>query len=362
MIQRILIAVAIFVVVIFVIAFFAAGGYIEIKERKDTYTNPLAFLHDENATSPFDFTDSEEIASGTESVSLFGINLPKFPSFELEPIEPPAPFDDDIFISSLDEDRSFSSIQNELLGLESEVDELQKKLDEAQTFGTPSPFREQIMFSKFSNGTRDTNPSSEYIVIGASATNRAPINITGWSLQSALTGVRVFIPTGVPTFKMGGLGSISDVYVEPGKDVVLSSGPSPVGSSFRENICTEYMEQFQTFVPSLSSSCPSPSEELPGTLQNLQKYGASCVDFVETLDSCKYYLGSLPSDLNIECERFIKNALTYNGCVERHQWRPSFSLGDWRIFLGQPFELWQNNRDVLRLLDKEGRTVDVWSY
>lgn len=359
MIQRILIAVAIFLAIVFIISFFAAGGYEEIKERKDAYTNPLAFLYDENAPSPFDETDAE---ATTTSASLFGIPLPTLPPFELEEVDFENALGDTSFISSFDGERSFASIQNELLGLESEVDNLQEQLDETKTFGTPSPMREQVVFSKFSNGVRETNPTSEYIVIGASITNNAPINVTGWSIQSALTGARAFIGTGVPTFKMGALGSISDIYIEPGKDAVITTGVSPVGVSIRENICSGYLEQFQTFTPTLTSSCPSPSEELPGTLQNLQKYGVSCVDFVETLNRCEYYLGSIPTNLSDECGGFIKNALTYNGCVERHQWRPSFSLGDWRVFLGRPTEMWQNNRDVLRLLDKEGRTVDVWSY
>jgi len=366
MVQRILIVIAVFIVVLFIFSFFAAGGYREIKERKDTYTNPLAFLYDDNAPSPFDTTEGEESredgATTTNTISFFGISFPSLPPFELEEIDVPESFGDTQFIASFDGERSFASIQNELLGLETEVDALKVELSEAQTFGTPSPMREQVVFSKFSNGVRETSPTAEYIIISASLTNTAPINITGWSVQSALSGRRAFIPTGVPTFKMGALGSISDVYLEPGKNAVITTGVSPVGVSIRENICSGYLEQFQTFIPPVSASCPAPSEELPDTLQNLQQYGASCVDFVETLRRCEYFLGSIPSDLSDACVHFIKNALTYNGCVERHRWRPSFSLGDWRIFLGRPFELWQNNRDVLRLLDKEGRTVDVWSY
>ena len=59
---------------------------------------------------------------------------------------------------------------------------------------------------------------------------------------------------------------------------------------------------------------------------------------------------------------FIRNSLTYNGCAARHSWRPSFSGDTWRIFFGAPSELWSNSHDVIRLLDNEGRVVDVWSY
>ncbi|HEX8591602.1 MAG TPA: lamin tail domain-containing protein [Candidatus Paceibacterota bacterium] len=34
----------------------------------------------------------------------------------------------------------------------------------------------------------------------------------------------------------------------------------------------------------------------------------------------------------------------------------------WRIFLGQRRELWRNNSDTIELIDRTGRTVDIYSY
>jgi hypothetical protein len=365
MVKRIIIALIIFIALVFVISFFAAGGAKEISERKNSYTNPLAFLYDEDAPSFFDSLSSDADSESDieeNSNSFLGINLPTSPTFDFPTIDLADYLGDGSIISSDSSERSYAAVQEELLDLEKEYDDLQKQINEAKVFGTPSPHREKVLFSKFSSGTRESEPKLEYVVLSASILNKAPINITGWSIQSALTGARVFIPTGVRTFKMGGIGSISDMYVDPGKEVIVSTGISPVGTSFRENICTGYLEQFQKFEPSLSHSCPTPSDELPDTLENLQRYGVSCVEFVETLDHCEYYLGTFPDDITSQCQGFIKNALTYNGCVEGHQWRPSFSTGDWRVFLNRRFELWKNNRDIIRLLDAQGRTVDVWSY
>jgi hypothetical protein len=365
MVKRIIIALIIFIVLVFIISFFAAGGAKEISERKDSYTNPLAFLYEENATSPLDLltsSTSSQLDTDENTNSILGIELPETPSFDFPTIDLAEYLGNDSIISSDSSERNYAEVQEELLDLEREYDKLQKQINEAKVFGTPSPYREKVLFSKFSSGTKQSDPKLEYVVLSASILNTAPIKTTGWSIQSALTGARVYIPTGVRTFKMGSVGSISDIYIDPGKEAVVSTGISPVGTSFRENICTGYLEQFQEFEPSLSHACPTPNDELPDTLENLQRYGASCVDFAQTLNQCKYYLGSFPNDISVECQGFIKNALTYNSCVERHQWRPSFSTGNWRVFLNRRNELWNNSRDIIRLLDAQGRTVDVWSY
>jgi hypothetical protein len=366
MIKRIIIALIIFLALVFVISFFAAGGAREISQKKETYTNPLAFLYDENAISPFSkLFSSDESDTDSDSSTLSdsfqsennSSSFLEFPSIDLSTYLGSA-----TIISSDGNERSFRSIQEDLINAEEDYDKLQKQIEEAKVFGTPSPLKDKVRISKFFNGTRESNTKLEYITLSANNLNTAPINITGWSIQSALTGVRVYIPTGVRTFKMGRLGSISDIYVDPAREVVVTTGVSPIGDSFRENICTGYLEQFQNFEPELKKSCPLPSSELPDTLENLKRYGNTCFDFINSLNQCEYFLESFPNDISDECQSFVKNALTYNGCVERHQWRPSFSTGDWRVFLNRRYELWQNNRDVIRLLDKEGRTVDVWSY
>lgn len=254
------------------------------------------------------------------------------------------------------------AIERELLDIEDEYDDLRGQLDEAKVFGDPSPHREQVSLSSSFGGARADRPSTEYLSLTASSLNTTPVDITGWSLQSLVTGVRVSIPQGVRVFESTQANTVDRIYLDPGAEAIVTTGPSPVGVSFRENICSGYLGQFQSFVPSLPQQCPAPSEELPSTLENLRTYGEQCIDFVRNLPRCSFYLDELPGSLSPACELFVKNALTYQGCVDAHRWRPSFIVGDWRIYLNQSRELWQNSRDVIRLLDAQGRTVDVWTY
>jgi hypothetical protein len=45
-----------------------------------------------------------------------------------------------------------------------------------------------------------------------------------------------------------------------------------------------------------------------------------------------------------------------------YQYRTDFRKNTWRLFLGVNELLWNNQHDVIRLLDASGRTVDVLVY
>ena len=186
--------------------------------------------------------------------------------------------------------------------------------------------------------------------------------MSGWVLQSVVSGVAVPIPRGAETYRMGAVPGEEPIALRPGERAVVNSGQSPLGVSFRLNACSGYLRQFQAFSPSLPLSCPSSSAELPPTIDNLRTYGASCVDFVRTIPSCTYYLGAFPDDVTPTCRAFVNEALTYNSCVDRHQFDANFKSRSWRIYLGSQNELWNDAHDIIRLLDASGRTVDVWSY
>ena len=237
-------------------------------------------------------------------------------------------------------------------------------LENAKQFGDPSPMRGKVLFSSSGIYTYGytAGANNEHVTLRANAQNTEPVTISGWSLQSVVTGNRLQIPLGTSEVHTGVISAVEAITLAPNEYATVVSGTSPLGVSFHTNTCSGYMAQFQTFVPPLPLSCPTPSEELPNTLDNLRTYGESCIDFVQTLPSCTYHLGSFPSSVSPACRQFVSEALTYNGCVNRHQFDANFSSGSWRIFLGSQSELWNNSHDVIRLLDAQGRTVDVWSY
>lgn len=250
--------------------------------------------------------------------------------------------------------------EDELRDLEKEYEDLEEAAREAREFGTPSPYRDKIRIEK--SGAARTDVDEEYIRISSVFGNTSPISITGWSLQSALTGTRVYIPRGAESFVMGAVNAQVNIMLPPGAYAIAISGQSPVGTSLRENMCTGYLNQLQTFVPTLQERCPASAEVLPLTLENLQMYGDACIDFVKTVPACRAPIQSFTPSLSMECRAYLADTLSYNGCVERYRYRSDFTDRTWRVYLNSSAELWRNTHDVIRLLDAEGRTVDAITY
>jgi len=344
MIGRVLLIITLLALAVFVIAWLASGAAGDISARKDAFPNPLKAL-----------------LTGSSTPGSF--RLPTYTVPYPNPIDINDAFDAPIIFSDARADsQEYHSLESDLLEAERELDSLSDRLRDAREFGNPSPSRGAVVFAPYSSNPQAETPSNEYVVLSAGFSNTAPVNITGWSLQSMVTGTRVFLPQGERVFRMGEVGNTSDIYLDPGAEATAVSGVSPLGVSFRENTCAGYLDQFQSFSPPLKNQCPRPRDELPGTADNYNAYGVSCVDFVKNLPACEYYIGTFPSSLSDACQNFIRGALTYNSCVSRNEWRPSFSDHNWRVFLSASGELWRNDRDIIRLLDTEGRTVDVWTY
>lgn len=246
--------------------------------------------------------------------------------------------------------------------LDAQYEALTEELTDAMNFGDPSAQAGRVRMSG-EEGAKSYDPRSEYIQLHAEYGNTGPVDMTGWSVQSALTGVRAFLPQAADPFIMGFINATRGVSLSPGATAFMVSGQSPSGFSFRENICTGYLQELQEFTPSLSASCPTPADALPLTADNIRIYGDACFDYVKNLSTCHFPPAqSLPPSLTRACRDFIVTNFTYNGCVARYQNRASFALDSWRAYLGTGTELWRNSHDIIRLLDANGRTVDVLTY
>lgn len=288
-----------------------------------------------------------------EGLNIFALKLPYQPENPIPTIEIGA----DGSLYGSDE----NGIGAEVADIEAQLSTLEERAREMRDFGAPSPYANAVDLLD-AGGALSGSPSSEYIQLAASYGNTGDIPITGWSVQSAISGVRVYIPSGANPFLVGTLSQLSPITLEPGASAVVVSGFSPVGASFRENACTGYLTQFQTFEPSLVESCPAPESEMPLSAETARLYGGACIDFVRTLPECRFYTGFMPRDTSPSCAAFVGDVLSHNGCVARHRSDPEFGRGMWRVFLNAPTELWRNTHDVLRLLDAEGRVVDTLSY
>lgn len=200
---------------------------------------------------------------------------------------------------------------------------------------------------------------SEHIVL--SARTSTGVQISGWSIQSSLTGARATIPLGSPLYAHGALNGVRAVVLESGMSAIIATRVSPVGVSFLENRCTGYLAQVQDFEPPLANSCPSPAESMPLNEENLVRYGGDCIDHVRTIPHCTSQTHA-PASLSKACHSFIANTFTYNGCAQAHRNESSFLLDTWRLYLGQSKELWRNDHDAIRVYDEYGRLVASVTY
>ncbi|MBV9159456.1 MAG: hypothetical protein JO019_02565 [Candidatus Kaiserbacteria bacterium] len=227
------------------------------------------------------------------------------------------------------------------------------------SYGNPSPYAGQVSIS--AANALESDPSREYVVISASPANANFVDVSGWSLQSMSSGVRVYLPLAAAPYVLGVVNRVSEAAIFPGGTATVLSGVSPVGVSFRETLCTGYLNQNQNFSPALVNACPAGSRILPATQENVARYGMDCINYVATLPQCDFP-GIVPQNLSTSCRAFLLSALSYNGCVNMYQSAPDFSLNSWRLYEGFTHELWSNDHDTIRLLDRDGRVVDVFNY
>lgn len=270
------------------------------------------------------------------------------------PLIPDYSFDNSDFLSET------YTAEQELATLQREYESLVAETRNVQNLGNPSPLFGHVRIGTTYSSPDASNPAQEHIVLEAEYGNTNPISLAGWTIHSALTGNYTPIPGAASPFWMGAVNTVSPLSLEPGQTARITSGISPVGVSFRENMCTGYLSQFQTFNPPLSLQCPSPQEEVVLTTENLQAFGPECIDAVYQIPTCEF-----PQELSgvsHACRAHLQTILSYNGCVRRHSSDTQFSEGSWRLYAGSGMELWRNDHDALRLLDAEGRVVDVYVY
>jgi hypothetical protein len=229
----------------------------------------------------------------------------------------------------------------------------------------------------------------EYITL----TNRSKqaMDITGWKLKSDLEnrtyyingslqkvpGQIAYVPTGTKFISPTGASVMQDIVLNPGEKAIITTGS--IGSrlpyqivSFKENICSGYLENMPeyNFTPALSRQCPKPANE--AGLENLDP---DCRDFVEGLSSCKVpdftpknkRGGTCPSCVNkvtlsSMCYAYVKEHFSYKGCIANHKNDTNFELKTWRVFLGQKSEMWAKKDEVISVFDQLNKLVTSLSY
>jgi len=238
------------------------------------------------------------------------------------------------------------------------LEEIRERIESYRETVEGSSYHNQV-FIENTSGAREADPSREYITIRASRNNKEGVNITGWRLTSGVTGGSYEIGSGSYLPFLGKTTSESAIYLAPGEGAIVTTGRSPIGVSFRINLCTGYLSQFQNYTPSLPISCPAGRDsDLP---INTQIFNDECRDFVNQLSRCQV-ITQFPDTLKYECRDFVSRTYTYNNCVDTYKDRSNFYGGEWRIFLKRDSEIWKSRYETIKLLDQSGKTVDQLSF
>lgn len=252
-------------------------------------------------------------------------------------------------------------IEKEAYNISKQLEEVRNDLRLAQIWGETSPYYGAIDLAGV-YGRGGTDPSREYFIVRARSNNKQEIPITGWKIESFVTGEESEIPSGTRLAYPDKLNRGEIITLAPGEEAIVVTGDSPIGTSFHENLCTGYFTESDTYYPSISRSCPSPLKDME-RFGNIALDDDECYAYVKTLSSCR--MPTLdPRDANIgsRCEAFVEDAFSYEGCVDYHYGDPYFGRGDWRVYLEKGDTLWRQEREIIRLLDQNGKTVDVVEY
>ncbi len=228
------------------------------------------------------------------------------------------------------------------------------------------------------NAGYTAQPFEEYVTIRN--VGNGPVNITGWTLANG-RGIRPIqtsqndylypvadtatIGEGTEFLDPSGSFRVGPIVLKPNDNAIVTTGrpfsqfPFSITTSFRENICDGYLRNYP-FEPALSYSCPLPANDpMVGTVTD------QCYDYMESLSRCEdpYKYDKAGYDAQTaQCRSFMDARLSYPSCVARSKGLPSFSVNQWRVFLGKGKELWASRRELITLYDSQGLIVDQISY
>jgi hypothetical protein len=242
--------------------------------------------------------------------------------------------------------------------IEGQVSDFSKQIKEVQNEHDISYLSKNLIIDG-KGGATATDKNQEYVRLLATGKSSTNISISGLTLKSSISGLSGVIPLGVLVPIVGQVSEDRPIVLSTSDRAIVVTGESPIGSSFKVNMCSGYLEQFQDYTPTLRLECPLSTDEL----KNSSASGdSSCADFVASVPKCSAYTGNIPSNLSNACKSFITKNLTYNGCLASHRSDTNFFNNEWRIFLGKSSELWKEKQEIIRLVDGQGNTVDAITY
>lgn len=263
-------------------------------------------------------------------------------------------------------DKTTNVPTDELVGIYQEPSSAQDQL-ELQFYANDlpsSPLRGKLWISSV---RRSTDVKAEYIVLSTNKDLPPSTNLTGMTIKSVVSGQIVQLPEGVNVPIPNQVNSTDAIRINPNQKIIVSTGQSPLGYSFRINICTGYFEQFQNFNPGLPMSCPLLREATrPAPPNHLQD---ACIDYVERFPRCtiitalpKATTDVLNDEQEFRCLNFIQENTGYQKCVSENLQSANFYGTEWRVYLNRTESIWKSRREIIWLLDQQGNFISQYSY
>lgn len=246
------------------------------------------------------------------------------------------------------------------------------------------------IFLSLGNAPYVYEPFQEYITLINQGSKN--IDITGWKVKNnkdargyaAGDNVQHFpadvltLPQATKYISPTGNNVFGDIVLKPGETAIITTGSTGVASpykivNFKENICSGYIEALPdyAFTPPLQVNCPVPNREIG--YSNLDQ---GCQRFLDSFPSCHTPVyngvdykheacdGCVDGNnaLSSSCVAFIKSHYSYAGCINNHKDDPNFESNQWRIFLGQRFEIWGKDHEAVTLIDSSDNQVSSYAY
>lgn len=209
------------------------------------------------------------------------------------------------------------------------------------------------------NNINNPGTFNEYAVLSTDLNDNETVMITGWKLKSTVTGREIIIG-GAANVPIVGVRDQSPILLPANAEVMVSTGLSPIGTSFRMNKCAGFLEEKKNFQPSIWTHCPTAIDDAPplsGVINDI------CLDYIEDLPRCKIPKErDFPDDLTNVCETFLKTKVNYENCVINHVADPDFLEPEWRVYTGLGGIWGREKRENIQLLDNSGKVVDTYSY
>jgi hypothetical protein len=212
-----------------------------------------------------------------------------------------------------------------------------------------SPYFHQIRLESISAGT---SYSYGTIALDASLNANENVDITGWQIKTQ--NGQEYIPQAINLYDPSGLTSPTDIVMHNNDAVSLYSSSAPI--NLRLNECIGYISHMVNSDPALPTNCPYVDRSA------IQNFTGACQDYIESLNSCQQPNMSSPNipRTDYACQDYLENNFNYRSCFTSHLSDPNFLSNQVWVWTGS--NVVDQYHDVVKLFDKNGLLVDLYSY